>query len=65
MGGRGTREEDGAEGRRRRHGRAREEEWEWGGGRRPEGGWAVGGPQGEEEKNTGEREREGGENEKK
>jgi len=59
MGGRGTREEDGAEGRRRRHGRAREEEGEWGGGRRHEGGRAVGGRQGEEEKNTGEREREG------
>jgi len=59
MGGRGTREEDGAEGRRRRHGRAREEEGEWGGGRRHEGGRAVGGRQGEEEKNTGEREGEG------
>jgi len=51
MGGRGTREEDGAEGRRRRHGRAREEEGEWGGGRRHEGGRAVGGRH--------EREREG------
>ena len=56
------REEDGAEGWRHRHGRAREEEGEWGGGRRHEGGRAVGGRQGEEEKNTGERE--GGENEK-
>ena len=49
MGGRGTREEDGAEGRRCYHGRAREEEWEWGGGRRPEGG----------RKKIPEREREG------
>ena len=50
MGGRGTREEDGAEGRRRRHGRAREVEWELGGGRHHEGGRAVGRRQGEEEK---------------
>jgi len=48
-----------AEGRRRRHGRAREVEWELGGGWHHEGGRAVGGRQGEEEKNTGEREREG------
>ena len=44
---------------RRRHGRAREVEWELGGGRHHEGGRAVGGRQGEEEKNTGEREGEG------
>ena len=54
MGGRGTREEDGAEGRRHRHGRAREEEGEWGGGRRHEGGGKK-----------YRRQSEGGENEKK
>ena len=58
IGGRGTMEEDGTEGRRRRHGRAREVEWELGGGRHHEGGRAVGGRQGEEEK-IPEREKEG------
>ena len=53
MGGRGTREEDGAEGPRRRHGRAPEEEGEWGGGRRHEGGRAVGGRQGIPERERG------------
>ena len=48
---------------RRRHGRAREVEWELGGGRHHEGGRAVGGRQGEEDlKKIPGRER--GENEK-
>ena len=60
MGGRGTREEDGAEGRRRRHGRAREEEWAEGGATREGGLWAD--ARGRRKKIS---EREGGENEKK